>query len=72
MQLNDLLTAQDVADYAGMKYKHLWTYQKRGTLPAADMYLGNKPLWKRETIEAWNSTRRVHKKPLDSTGTEEA
>jgi len=56
-EFNDYLTGQEVADTAGLKYKTLWTYLKRNTLPEPDLYLGNKPLWKRSTIDQWNSTR---------------
>lgn len=59
MELNDLLTGEQVASIAGLKYKTLWTYRKRNTLPEPDIYLGNKPLWKKETIAEWSSTRRT-------------
>lgn len=54
---NEWLTGADVASIAGLKYKTLWTYRKRGTLPQPDQYIGNKPLWNRSTIEQWNSER---------------
>ena len=50
--MNEWLTAKELADYVGMPYPNLWTYQKRGILPTPDLHLGNKPLWKRSTIEA--------------------
>jgi predicted DNA-binding transcriptional regulator AlpA len=53
------LTAQEVADTAGLQYKTLWTYLKRGTLPAPDTYVGNKPLWKTESIDLWLSERKT-------------
>ena len=57
--LNNYLTAKEVADTAGLKYNTLWQYRKRSTLPEPDMYLGNKPLWEKHTIDTWMSTRRV-------------
>jgi predicted DNA-binding transcriptional regulator AlpA len=59
MELRDLLTGKEVAESAGLRYKTLWTYKKRNTLPEPDIYIGNKPLWKRETIAEWLSTRRT-------------
>ena len=53
------LTAQEVADVAGLQYKTLWTYLKRDTLPAPDTYIGNKPLWKQKTIDSWMSERKT-------------
>jgi predicted DNA-binding transcriptional regulator AlpA len=47
-----------VSELTGIKYKHIWIYKKRGVFPEPDDYIGNKPLWKKETIEAWDNTRR--------------
>lgn len=55
--MQDLLTAKEVAEFAGLHYKTLWTYLKRDTLPKPDLYIGNKPLWNKSTIELWESTR---------------
>jgi predicted site-specific integrase-resolvase len=54
MNLNDWMTAREVADYAGINYPNLWTYRKRGILPMPDMYVGNKPLWSKSLIESWD------------------
>lgn len=61
----DWFTTHDVAEYSGIKYKHLWTYQKRGVLPEADIHIGNKPIWRRETIEAWSAQRQRWSKLSD-------
>lgn len=55
--MTDWLTAHELAEHAGIPYRHLWTYQKRGILPEADMNLGHKPLWSRSTIEKWDLER---------------
>ena len=55
---NQWLTTHDVSVLTGIKYNHLWTYKKRGVLPTPDDYIGNKPLWKRATIEEWDNSRR--------------
>jgi predicted DNA-binding transcriptional regulator AlpA len=57
--LNQYMTAQQVADTAGLKYHTLWMYRRRNTLPEPDLYLGNKPLWEKQTIDQWLATRRV-------------
>jgi predicted site-specific integrase-resolvase len=54
MNLNDWMTAREVAEYAGINYPNLWTYRKRGILPMPDMYVGNKPLWSKSLIESWD------------------
>jgi len=51
------MTSKEVAEFAGLPYRHLWTYQKRGTLPPADFHLGNKPIWLKETLSEWKSTK---------------
>jgi len=51
------MTSKEVAEFAGLPYKHLWTYQKRGILPPADFHLGNKPIWLKETLYDWKSIK---------------
>jgi hypothetical protein len=53
-QLSQWLTAKELAEYAGLPYRHLWTYRSRGILPMPDMYIGNKPLWSRTLIDSWD------------------
>lgn len=62
MSINDYMTAKQVAEHAGLQYKSLWTYLKRGTLPTADLFVGNKPLWNKSTIDQWMSERRTIKR----------
>lgn len=57
--ITEYLTAKEVADIAGLQYKTLWTYRKRNTLPEPDVYLGNKPLWTRQTIDSWMAERKT-------------
>jgi len=61
-ELREWLTTHELADYANMPYPNLWTYLKRGILPTPDMYVGNKPLWKRSTIEAFSFPEFKRKK----------
>jgi predicted DNA-binding transcriptional regulator AlpA len=55
--MNEYMTAKEVAEFAGLPYRHLWTYQKRGILPQADFHLGNKPLWLKQSLEEWKNTK---------------
>lgn len=55
--MNEYMTAKEVAEFAGLPYRHLWTYQKRGILPQADFHLGNKPLWLKQNLEEWKNTK---------------
>lgn len=57
--ITDYITAKELADSAGLQYKTLWTYRKRGILPEPEFYVGNKPLWSKSTIDQWMSDRRV-------------
>lgn len=56
-ELNQLLTAKEVAELTGYPYQQLWTYLKRGTLPPADHRVGNKPVWEKQTIDQWVENR---------------
>ena len=51
------MTSKEVAEFAGLPYRHLWTYQKRGILPPADFHLGNKPIWLTDTLTEWKKTK---------------
>jgi predicted DNA-binding transcriptional regulator AlpA len=64
----DYFTARQVAEETGYKYHHLWSYIKRGTFPKPDINLGNKPLWKPETIEGIEYSSR--RKQPESIGLE--
>jgi predicted DNA-binding transcriptional regulator AlpA len=46
----EYLTAKQVSNVTGYKYRHLWSYIKRGSFPQPDINIGNKPLWKEQTI----------------------
>lgn len=54
----NLITTHQVADLTGMKYRHIWTYMKRGVMPTPTMYIGNKPLWDKTVVEEWAASRR--------------
>ena len=58
----NLITTHQVADICDMKYRHIWTYLKRGVMPTPKMYIGNKPLWDKPTIEEWAATRSRHRR----------
>jgi predicted DNA-binding transcriptional regulator AlpA len=51
MNSKEWLTAQQVCELTGYKYRHFWVYLKRGHIPPPDLNFGRKPLWKRENIE---------------------
>jgi hypothetical protein len=53
----EIMTAKEVAEFAGLPYRHLWTYQKRGILPPADMHVGNKPLWLKQSLNEWKQNK---------------
>jgi predicted DNA-binding transcriptional regulator AlpA len=55
--MSDWLTTTDIANLAGLKIDTIYTYRKRDTLPKEDHMLGNKPLWKKETIQKWINSR---------------
>lgn len=55
----EYMTAKDLAEFAGLPYKHLWTYRKRGILPMPDTYIGNKPLWLRTSVLEWDTKRKA-------------
>jgi predicted DNA-binding transcriptional regulator AlpA len=54
----ELMSARDLAEYAKLPYKHLWTYQKRGILPMPDFHLGKSPVWKKSSVLAWDTARK--------------
>ena len=56
--MKDWLTITDIAQETGLAIDTIYTYRKRNTLPEADHYIGNKPLWKHETITNWNEFRK--------------
>jgi hypothetical protein len=60
--MNEWLTSHELAEHAGIPYPHLWTYQKRGILPTADIRIGNKPLWSKSLIEKWDLEREAKAK----------
>lgn len=54
----EIMTSKELAEFAGLPYKHLWTYQKRGILPPADFHIGNKPLWLKQSVLEWDTQRK--------------
>lgn len=57
LEKQNYMTSKEVAEFAGLPYRHLWTYQKRGILPQADFHIGNKPIWLKETMVNWKSNK---------------
>lgn len=55
--MSDWLTTTDIASLTGLKLDTIYTYRKRDTLPKEDHMLGNKPVWKKETIQQWVDSR---------------
>lgn len=54
----ELMSARDLAEYANLPYRHLWTYLKRGILPTPDLHVGKSPVWKRSSVQAWDTARK--------------
>lgn len=52
------LTYTEVAEMTGLTVESLYEYQRRGTMPAPDGYLGRTPWWRLSTIQRWNRIRR--------------
>ena len=63
--MNDWLTSTDIARLTGLKVDTIYTYRNRNTLPDPDYTIGNRPLWKRETIDEWNATRATITKEIE-------
>lgn len=59
--MSDWLTTSDIVQLTGLKYDTLYQYRKRRTLPDPDHYVGRTPLWSRQVISEWDSSRRKHK-----------
>lgn len=55
--MSDWLTSTDISKLTGLKVDTIYTYRKRNTLPDPDQYIGRTPVWKKTTIEEWNSKR---------------
>lgn len=54
----DILDLKGASALTGVKASTLSIYHRRGDMPAPDVRKGQAPLWHRETIEAWDATRR--------------
>ena len=55
--MTEWLTSTDIAKMTGLKTETIYTYRKRNTLPEPDHLIGRTPVWKKTTIEEWNSKR---------------
>ena len=51
------LSTADLAERLGVKVETVRIYKVRGTLPPPDTYVGQSPLWKTATIDAWQAAR---------------
>lgn len=51
------LTSADIAERLGVKIETVRQYKLRGDLPPPDDYVGRSPVWKDETIQAWERER---------------
>src|SRR5271170_47040 len=63
MQLEGLLTVQQVAELAKIEVQSVYQYRLRGTIPEPDFHLGPMLLWERATIENWLATRPKKGRP---------
>lgn len=55
----DYMTRADFARHAGLALQTIKRYRTSGTLPEPDLYVENKPLWSRETVEQWTRAREA-------------
>ncbi len=51
------LTADELAERLGIKRGSVHRYRVRGDLPEPDEHVGRTPLWKIDSIEAWEASR---------------
>lgn len=51
------LTSADIADRLGVKVSTVRQYKLRGDLPPPDETIGRSPVWREETIAAWERSR---------------
>lgn len=47
----------DVAELLGVSKQAVWKRYRDGRLPEPEVLAGSAPLWKPETIEAWQENR---------------
>jgi predicted DNA-binding transcriptional regulator AlpA len=52
-----ILDSAGVADMVGLTVNTVHTYHSRGSMPPADLYLGDNPGWYESTIRAWIAER---------------
>jgi hypothetical protein len=57
MNLSNALTTQQVAEMIGVKPRTVTSYLSKGSMPSADGYVDNKPIWRKATIREWLFTR---------------
>ena len=55
---SEWLTSKEFADKVGLSKSTIKTYRYREEMPEPDEYFNRTPVWKKETIEAWDSNRR--------------
>ena len=56
---DQILDSQAVADMVGLTLSTIHTYHSRGSMPAADLYLGDNPGWYTSTIDRWIKDREA-------------
>lgn len=61
MTTPDLLGLSELADHLGLGYAATAQRRQRGQLPPPDFELKMGPIWRRETIEAWQRSHAVTK-----------
>ena len=62
-----LLTSTEVADLLGVKVNTVTAWRSRHRMPEPDVTYGRTPLWREDTILAWQG-RRTPRTQLDVAG----
>ena len=54
----DMVTLKDICDMTTLTRETVYVYKSTGRLPAPDGMVGYTPVWRRSTIEDWETNRR--------------
>ena len=58
----ELISRSTIAEMMGLTIDAIKWHRTYGKMPEADYVVDNKPLWFRDTINAWIETRRQYKR----------
>ncbi len=56
-RMDGYLTSEDLATRLGVKRESIYRMRTRGDLPDPDDTIGRTPVWKTDTITAWEADR---------------